>query len=76
MCINMTKNNFEMKGKDLYIDGKKVLKAWESFSGWYWFATEKEDTGTTEFKKNDTIWFGLVQGTETEWGSCAQGELE
>ena len=24
-------------GEFLYIDGKKVLKGWESFSGWFWF---------------------------------------
>ena len=24
---------FETKGKDLYIDGQKVLRAWEAFSG-------------------------------------------
>jgi hypothetical protein len=29
----MTK--FEAKGKDLYIDGKKALRGWESFNGWY-----------------------------------------
>ena len=32
---------FETKGKDLYIDGNKVLRGWESWNGWYWFATEK-----------------------------------
>jgi len=32
---------FDTDGKHLYIDGKKVLHGWESFSGWYWFATEK-----------------------------------
>ncbi len=32
---------FEEKGDNLYINGKKVLKGWESFTGWYWFATEK-----------------------------------
>jgi len=65
----MTK--FEARGKDLYIDGKKVLKGWESFSGWYWFATEK-----VESRKDDIIWFGLVQGFEEEWGDFSQGEIE
>ena len=32
---------FESRENELYIDGKKVLRAWESWSGWYWFATEK-----------------------------------
>lgn len=26
---------FDTDGKHLYIDGKKVLRAWESFTGWY-----------------------------------------
>jgi hypothetical protein len=25
----------------LFFNGRKVLRAWKSFSGWYWFATEK-----------------------------------
>ncbi|MBU1613659.1 hypothetical protein KKC87_04530 [Patescibacteria group bacterium] len=69
------KAKFESKGNKLFIDGKKVLKGWESFNGWYWFATEKEDEGETEFG-NDTIWFGFVQGHEEEWGSFSQGEIE
>jgi len=32
---------FDTDGKHLYIDEKKVLHGWQSFSGWYWFATEK-----------------------------------
>lgn len=67
---------FESKGDDLFINGQKVLKAWESFNGWYWFATHKEDEGETEFSKNDVIWYGFVQGFEEEWGSFSQGEIE
>ena len=33
----------ENKNGELYIKGKKVLKGWESMSGWYWFATELEE---------------------------------
>jgi len=25
----------------IFIDGRLVIRGWESFSGWYWFATEK-----------------------------------
>lgn len=80
------------KYEDLYIDGHKVLKAWESFSGWYWFATEKGDKQDSVFPepilgaihdpewgyvlKDDQIWFGLVQGFEEEWGSWSEGELK
>lgn len=72
--------NFEARGNDLYIDNQKVIKAWESFSGWYWFATEKEGTQDSvmagEVYPNDTIWFGFVQGLEEEWGSWSQAEIE
>lgn len=71
---------FVSKGENLYIDGKKVLRGWESFTGWYWFATEeagKQDS-VIENKtyKNDTIYFGLVQGLEDEWGYFSQSEIE
>jgi hypothetical protein len=74
------KAKFEEKDDGLYIDGKKVLRAWESFSGWYWFATEKIGTQDSDIGgkvyKNDTIWFGFVQGFEEEWGSFSQAEIE
>ena len=76
----------EGRGDDLYIDGKKVLKGWESFSGWYWFATEKveerkkgEGGGGSMIdgeEMDDTIWFGYVQGLEEEWGNFSQAEIE
>lgn len=71
---------FTTKDDDLFIDGKKVLKAWESFSGWFWFATEKDreqesDLGNGEGVP-DTIWFGFVQGLEEEWGYFSQAEIE
>jgi len=65
-------DKFENKGDDLYIDGKKVIEAWESFSGWYWFATEKMEERKLP---DDTIWFGLVQGFEEEWGDFSEAEL-
>ena len=77
---------FTSDGKNLFIDGLKVLKAFESFSGWYWFATEKvEDRIIGEGgggslidgkEVNDTIWFGFVQGLEEEWGDFSQAEIE
>ncbi len=71
---------FSSQGPDLFIDGLKVIKAYESFSGWYWFATEesyKQDS-VIEGKvyPNDTIFFGLVQGQEEEWGYFSKAELE
>jgi hypothetical protein len=72
---------FESKDKDLYIDNQKVIKGYESFTGWYWFATEeayKQDSLLPDGKevKDDTIYFGLVQGQEQEWGYFSKGELE
>ena len=70
---------FEEKNGDLFINGKKVLKAWVSFSGWYWFAVEKVQEQESLIKGKavkDTIWFGLVQGFEEEWGDFSQAELE
>ena len=75
--------NFETKkvgSKEyLFIDGKKVLKAWESFSGMYWFATDLKGTQDSVIGgrviKNDKIWYGFVQGQFEEWGQFSQGEL-
>ena len=71
---------FESRDGALFIDGKKVLRGWESFTGWYWFATDKdcEQDSIIDGKvvKGDTIWYGLVQGQYEEWGYFSQGELE
>lgn len=72
---------FDSKGKELYIDGQKVIKGYESFSGWYWFATEevqKQDSlmPNGSVAKDDTIYFGLVQGHEEEWGDFSKAEID
>jgi hypothetical protein len=36
-------NKFVEKNEELYINGKRAIKAWESFTNWYWFAIEKCD---------------------------------
>jgi hypothetical protein len=75
---------FEQKSDGLYIDGQKVLKAWESFTGWYWFATEKieerkvADGGGSMIdgkEVDDVIWYGFVQGIEEEWGDFSEAEI-
>lgn len=78
--------HLETRSDGLYIDGKKVLKGWESFSGWFWFGVEKVRTQDSfipgsRFKanhvhKDDQIWYGFVQGLESEWGEFSQGEIE
>ena len=71
---------FGTKENELYIDGKKVLRGWESFNGWYWLATEKTGEQLSDFGDGkgvpDTIYFGLVQGLEEEWGYFSQAEIE
>ena len=71
---------FESQNGELYIDGKKVLRGWESFSGWYWFAVEKvcKQDSVLDGKviKDDTIWYGFVQGHYEEWGDFSEGELK
>jgi len=71
---------FKTMGNDLYIDGKKILRGWESWNGWYWFAIEKVEEQLSNLGDgnpiSDTIWFGYVQGLEEEWGYFSQAEIE
>jgi len=70
----------------LEIVGRKVLKAWESFSGWYFFGFEIAETRTPGevgggsmidgHEVPDVIWFGLVQGFEEELGYFSEAELK
>ena len=55
-------------GVDLFIGDKKVIRGWESFSGWYWFATEKDNENPGNF-------YGFVQGHEEEWGYFSTEEF-
>jgi len=81
----MTETALETKNGELYAGERKVLKGWESFSGWFWFAVEKiedreVDKGSGSVMAdgsvvNDTIWFGLVQGFEEEWGEFSEAEI-
>jgi len=67
------------KNGNLFVDDKPVIRGWESFSGWYWFATEKVCKQTSIIKGKpvkDTIYFGFVQGFEEEWGNFSLAELE
>jgi len=72
--------NFETRNNDLYINGHKVIRGWESFNGWYWFATEKSGEQLSDFEDGkptkDTIWYGYVQGLDEEWGYFSQAEIE
>jgi len=72
---------FSTKDNKLFIDGKQVIKAWESINGWYWFGVKRDHEqdsylGNGEVIRNDTIWFGYVQGLCDEWGYFSEGELQ
>jgi len=61
------------------INGRPIIKAWESFSGWYWFATEKVRKQLSDFGDGrpvkDTIWYGFVIGIFPEWGYFSEREI-
>jgi len=72
----------ESRKDELFIDGNRILRGWESYSGYYWFGTEeayKQDSVIDgKVYPNDTIWFGYVQGLSgaEEWGYFSQAEIE
>jgi hypothetical protein len=62
------------------VSGKLIIKAWESFSGIYWLATElayKQDSliDGKEYK-DDEIYFGFVTGPFPEWGYFSKTKIE
>lgn len=57
------------KDGKLFVDETEVIEGYESFSGWYWFITEKDAYG-------EGIHLAYVQGTSDEWGSVSQAELD
>ena len=65
---------------DSKVGGKPIIRAWESFSGWYWFAVEeayKQDSVIdNKVHKGDIIFFGFVAGICPEWGYFSLAELE
>jgi len=63
-------NHLDRREDGLYIGGHKVLKGWESYSGWYWFATELNQDG------REGLHFGYVQGMHSEWGSFSMREMQ
>ena len=77
---------FESKDGKLFINGKEVLRGWESYTGWYWFGIEVSEerkigseTGGSIIngqEVDDVIWYGFVQGTEPEFGYFSEAELK
>ena len=52
----------------------KVIKGWESFSGWYWFATHIE-SDPIDPESGPPIYSGLVQGLDEEFGTWSGRDL-
>jgi hypothetical protein len=48
------------------VNGKPIIRAWESFTGWYWLAVEKAE---------GDLYFGLTVGFYPEWGYFSAAEL-
>ena len=73
--VNIERGNSSMK-----IDGKNIIKIWESFSGWYWYAIEDQGSYTGIGADGNEVqahaWYGYVQGMENEWGTWDSNELE
>lgn len=70
---------FESRGDKLLIDGKEVKVGFESFSGWYWFGFEVDHVQDSVINgkvyEGDKIWFGYVQGLESEYGYFSETEI-
>jgi len=48
------------------VGGKPIVRAWESFGGWYWLAVEEVEPG---------YFFGFVIGICPEWGYFSEKEI-
>jgi len=53
----------------------EILEVYESYSGWYWFITEKENQSIETDEGTDFVYFGKVVGLETEWGEIWMGDI-
>jgi hypothetical protein len=52
--------------KDGKVNGKSIIRVWESFTGWYWFGLEEVEPG---------YWFGFIIGICPEYGYFSEMEL-
>ena len=70
---------FVSRNGKLFINDKEIIRGFESFSGWYWFATEESHRQDSviggKVYKNDRIYYGYVQGHIEEWGMFCETEL-
>lgn len=83
--VGVDMSELHTKDGKLYAGDHLVLKGWESYSGWFWLAVEKVEErkvadGSGSVMEDgsvvdDVIWFGLVQGSEEEWGEFSEAEI-
>lgn len=70
----------ESNRTSLFVNGQKVIKGYESYTGWYWFAVKVDHVQDSVIDgivyENDIIYYGYVQGLEYEWGYFSKAELE
>lgn len=75
-----TEVKIERGNGSMTIDGKPVIKIWESFNGWYWYAVEDQGeyvgVGADGNDVEAHAWFGYVQADFNEWGTFDSKELE
>ena len=72
-------NKFKLLKNAVLINDKTVSRIWKSDNGWFWFATERVQDQISIINGKeypDTIWYGLVQGFEDEWGDFSEAELK
>lgn len=58
------KIDFELIGRDLYVNSKKVQKAWKNDYGWYWLGIERISDYSPKAENDsplggDEYWYGL-----------------
>ena len=86
-CAMVTAPEFSSDGKNLFIDGTKVLKGWKVGSGEYWLATYQEETQVllSEDNNEGTIpeitYFGLLyhgspDQNKDEWTFWSQSDID
>ena len=70
---------YKSSSSKLFINDKEVIKGFESYSGWYWFAVEISDRQDSVIDdrvyENDKIYYGYVQGFEHEWGYFSEADI-
>jgi uncharacterized C2H2 Zn-finger protein len=72
--------NIERSDGSMKIDGKNVIKIWETMNGWYHYAVEDHGKYTGVGADGNDVeaheWFGYTQGDYNEWGYFDSKEFD